>query len=93
MSSLGPLRRALARMAPAPQPDAPWLVIRRSGGKVAGRWAVVAVRLGEVLKWRTTEEAQPWLDAQQRIEPLKVGAPPLLSPRAITDPSDSEAGS
>jgi hypothetical protein len=67
-SRLSAIRRALTRIAPPPPADMPWLVITRGGGaKVAGRWAVVAVRLGEVLRWRTMEEAQPWLDAQ-RIE-------------------------
>jgi hypothetical protein len=82
-SRLSAIRRALARIAPPPKPDMPWLVITRGGGaKVAGRWAVVAVRLGEVLRWRTLEEAQPWLDAQ-RIEVPHDS-------RAITPPYDSE---
>jgi hypothetical protein len=83
MSSLGPLRRALERLAPPLPADMPWLVITRGGGaRVAGRWAVVAVRLNEVLRWRTMEEAQPWLDAQ-RIEVPHDS-------RAITPPYDSE---
>jgi hypothetical protein len=76
MSSLGPLRRALERLAPPLPADMPWLVITRGGGaRVAGRWAVIAVRLGEVLRWRTMEEAQPWLDAQRIEVPTIVGKP------------------
>jgi hypothetical protein len=76
-SRLSAIRRALARIAPPPPADAPWLVITRGGGaKVAGRWAVIAVRLGEVLRWRTMEEAQPWLDAQRIEVPHRTeGAP------------------